>query len=442
VAIVQEGELITAAAGITNVSTGVEMTLDTVMLIGSIAKVFNATLVMQLVDAGSIELDQPVLRYLPDLRLKDPQALERITVKMLINHTSGIDSDIPVDYGHDEETIEKGIRRLAEREQLFSPGTELSYSNAATVVAGYLVQRLAGRSWYRLVRERIFEPLQLKHAATLPEEALLHRVSVGHFLTPTRDVVRTSTAFLPLSFSPCGTSLMMSARDLITFAVAHLRNGEGADGVRILSERSAQAMQETTVDNAAKRYPTVEGIGLGWMRYRNGVLHHSGGGPGIAASLYAIPETGFAVAVLTNAAHGLALINELLEPWLAEAGGVRPFGLEDVTVPKDPGGMEPGKYIGIYEDILIRYHISQTAAGLALAREPKAAFYDNISTQPTPPERLLPLGDQQFLLDSHSSDDSRLNAALRIVTFRNPDAHGRMQYLETGLHLYPRVRSV
>src|SRR5207248_3576195 len=96
-----DGEVTFVAAGVTNVTTRVELTPQTVMHIGSIAKLFNATVVMQLVDEGQIDLDGPVLRYLPDLRLKDSKALQEITVKMLLNHTSGIDGEGLPDYGHD-----------------------------------------------------------------------------------------------------------------------------------------------------------------------------------------------------------------------------------------------------------------------------------------------------------------------------------------------------
>src|SRR5262245_4083157 len=84
-AVFHRGQLIAAAAGVLNVNTGVEVTSDTVMHIGSIAKVFTATLIMQLVDEGHLELDERVVRYLPDFRLKDDEALDRITVQMLLN---------------------------------------------------------------------------------------------------------------------------------------------------------------------------------------------------------------------------------------------------------------------------------------------------------------------------------------------------------------------
>jgi CubicO group peptidase (beta-lactamase class C family) len=412
------------------------MTQDTVLLIGSITKIFNATLLMQLVDAGAIDLGAPVLRYLPDLRLKDPAALGRITVQMLLNHTSGIDGQMLPDHGHDEETIEKGIARFAGLGQIFAPGTEYSYCNAATVIAGYLAQRVSGRSWYRLVRERIFEPLQMQHAATLPEEALLHRASVGHYLNPVAGLTptRTSFAFLPMSFSPGGTTLMMSARDLLTFARAHIDRGLGPNAVRILSEQSARAMQRRTVVNRGKGYTNTD-IGIGWMLAADGMLQHSGGGPGIVAVLYAQPEREFAAAILTNAEHGLSVINEIMEPWLKELGSSQPLGCEAVARPAQEPELDFSRYVGVYENVSVRYFVAPAGRGLTLSSQAKFAPYESISTDATPPTRLISLGDEKFLLESA---DRRFEA-FRVFSFRNPDAAGRMRHLGNTERLFLRV---
>ena len=102
IAVFQNGQLERAAAGVVNVTTGVTMTPDTVLHIGSITKTLNATLVMQLVDEGRLELDAPLKRYLPDFALADQAAADAITVKMLINHTSGIDGELTPEAGHDQ----------------------------------------------------------------------------------------------------------------------------------------------------------------------------------------------------------------------------------------------------------------------------------------------------------------------------------------------------
>jgi CubicO group peptidase (beta-lactamase class C family) len=144
-AVFRAGQWEVAAAGVTNVTTGVDVTTETVMHIGSITKVLNATLVMQLVDEGQVELAAPLKRYLPDFQVADRDATELITVEMLLNHTSGIDGEFFPDAGPDAERIEDVIPRIARQGQIHPPGAELSYGNSGAVLAGYLAQRLLGK---------------------------------------------------------------------------------------------------------------------------------------------------------------------------------------------------------------------------------------------------------------------------------------------------------
>lgn len=438
VALLSGGTVSTAAAGTVNVATGVEFTPETITPIGSITKIFNATLVMQLVDEGLVDLNERVLRYLPDLKLQDEDALERITVGMLLNHTSGIDGDMLPEEGHDEETIEKGIARFSRLGQLFAPGAEFSYSNAATVIAGYMAQRIRRKSWYELVRERIFEPLQLEHAATLPEEALLHRAAVGHYLDSHEKLTRVLWAFLPLSFAPCGTTLMLSAEDLLTFARAHMSAGLGSNGCRILGEGSALAMQRIGVDNRGRGYTSADGMGIGWFVSESGLLNHGGGGPGIAAMLYVLPKKGFAAAILTNASHGARLINDLMEPWLRELDAGRPVGIMDVPVPLREFTENCNNYAGTYEDIFNRYRVTVEAGRLSISEQAKWASYNFRSTGETTPVPLLPLGEGRFLAED--VDDPYLaSSSHRLCVFRSPGRDGKLQYLGRSLRLFRRT---
>jgi CubicO group peptidase (beta-lactamase class C family) len=398
------------------------------MHIGSITKLFTTTLVMQLVEEGRLNLDDPVSKHLPELEIADREALQRISVRMLLNHTSGIDGELLPDRGHDEETIAQAIVRFRDLRQLFSPGAEVSYCNAGSVIAGALVQRLTATSWYSLIRTRIFEPLGMVHAATLPEEAILHRVAVGHYRNPEggSDLVRTSRAFLPLSFAPCGTTLMMSARDLLAFARVQLGGGSSS----ILSADGISAMRTITVSHEGKRYTYADGIGLGWMVFNNGLLHHSGGGPGIAAALYVNPVQGWAIAIMANAEYSVSVpfINDMVRSWVD-----KPYGEVDVRVPDAIGAVDVSRYVGVYEDILQRYIVAPTDDGeIQLCRELVFAPYENMSTTRSVPARLVALGEDSFLLESADID------AYRIFAFSRPDAGGRMQYVGNGLRLYRR----
>jgi CubicO group peptidase (beta-lactamase class C family) len=438
-----DGHLLTAVAGVANVSTAEPLTPETVMHLCSVTKVINATLVMQLVDEEKVDLDERVVRYLPDLKLRDRGALERITVKMLLNHTSGIDGEWLPDLGHDEETIEKTVGRFAQLGQIHPPGAEFSYCNAGTVIAGYLVQCLRGRSWYQVVRERIFEPLGMEHAATLPEEALLHRASVGHFLKPNSGSrstpVRSSRAFLSLGFAPAGATLMTSAGALIDFARAHMNGGRGANGVSILSADGARAMREITVDNQGKGYTYTDAMAIGWMVSGKG-LFHGGGGAGTIAVLYVYPERNSAAVMLTNAQHGIGLINETLQRWFGEIGSADPpVGFEKLQLPSEPIKLDPRRYVGVYENELMRYRVEQCSAGLRVSSAAKFVCDDGLPLEESVPANLLPMDPvpERFWIDSREEASELFNAH-RIFVFKNANGAGILQHLGHNGRLYRR----
>ena len=430
-AVFANGEIRTAAAGLTNVSSGVTMTPETVMHIGSITKIFNTTLLMQMVDEGLVDLDAPVSSYLPELRLADPDHLARITVGMLVNHTSGIDGEMVPEQGHDEEIIEKAIPRFADMGMIHEPGADTSYCNTATVIAGYLCQRIRERSWYDLVKERIFEPLGMEHAAVLPEDALLHRASVGHFTDPeTGEPVRTSFVFLPISFAPAGATAMMSASALVTFAAAHMADGTGPNGASILSPESARAMRAETARVRGEGAPIA--FGLGWMLSDGGFVSHGGGGPGILANLTAHPESNVAVAVMGNSSHSAGLTGELAGKWMEEAAGVAPP--EPVVRPIVDTEVDVARYAGRYENVAQIYEIVEMDGGIGVSLWAKFAFYDDTPMEPTPPIPLKPVGDDAF-----TYPDAEGNPTAAIMSFLDPRPDGRMTYLAQGARMVPRA---
>jgi CubicO group peptidase (beta-lactamase class C family) len=410
-----------------NSVTGDPVTPDTLMHIGSITKLLNAVLMMQLVDEGRIALEDPVLRYLPELRLRDREALPRITCGMLLNHTSGIDGDILPDHGPDQERIVDAITRCADLGQLHPPGGGPSYSNVATVIAGYLTQTLRGVSWYTLIKTRIYEPLGMQHAIADLIELPRFRHSVGDLTDPaTGKVVQTTRPFLPLSFAPCGTTLMMTATDLVTFARALLNGGTGPNGVRILSPASAARM----------RSPTAEAIqpagwrwGLGWMLLPGAVLSHSGGGPGVASVVYAHPDTGRVVALLTNCDRYDALKPAILDPILQSW-----TGLAAVNASESAAMFETWRYEGIYENNVMRVEVVAHEARLALRMVMKSRFYDNVSADGYPAVPLQFLGNDTFAAAAAMPGLPEVQ-----FQFVQPGVDGRMQMLASVLRVFRRA---
>jgi CubicO group peptidase (beta-lactamase class C family) len=423
-AVFRAGQWEIATTGVTNVTTGVDVTAESVMHIGSITKVLTATLVMQLVDEGRIELTTPLKRYLPDFRVADRDATKRITVEMLLNHTSGIDGEYFADFGPDAERIEDVIPRIARQGQIHAPGAELSYCNSGAVLAGYLAQRLLGTSWYTLIEERIFKPLELRHSVVQPADALLHRATVGHFLNKDGANIRTSFAFLNPGFAPAGTTAMLAATDLATFALAHVNDGVGANGHRLLSAASARRMQR---QSAAWRGVGGGGFGLGWMTFDKGILGHDGGGPGIVSWLYADPASKTVAAVLTNAAHGGPVLDEITAP-LYEAAGATPLAAEYDELEKQAtdSRVDPRPYVGQYESVALAFRVVPHQEGIALRVRGKVRFYETDTLEESPPVPLRPIRDGLF------------TTGQGFVTFLNPGADGRMQHLAARRRLYKR----
>src|SRR6478736_2647510 len=131
VAVLKDGEVIDGAAGVLSTATKVEATADSVFQIGSITKVWTATLVMQLVDEGMLDLDAPIRRYLPEFRLQDEGAAASITTRQLLSHQAGFEGDVFTDTGRGDDAIEKYVELIADLPQLFAPGELFSYNNAA-----------------------------------------------------------------------------------------------------------------------------------------------------------------------------------------------------------------------------------------------------------------------------------------------------------------------
>ena len=149
---------------------------------------------MQLVDEGLADLDAPVVEVLPELRLADPDVTKHVTLRHLLNHTSGIDGDVFTDTGRGDDCIERYVELLGEQTQNHPLGATWSYCNAGFSVLGRVIEKLTGKTWDEALRERLFTPLQMEHAITLPEEALLHAAAVGHVTQDGAEVGRAGLA--------------------------------------------------------------------------------------------------------------------------------------------------------------------------------------------------------------------------------------------------------
>ncbi|HEY6496690.1 MAG TPA: serine hydrolase [Trebonia sp.] len=334
-------EVIEAAYGYANVPAGIEATTDTLFQIGSMSKVWTATLAMQLVDEGKLDLDAPVADVLPELRLADPEVAKTVTMRHLLNHTSGIDGDVFTDTGRGDDCVERYVALLAEQKQNHPMGATWSYCNAGFVLAGRVIEKLTGLTWDAALRKRIYAPLGLGHTVTLPEEALLFRAAAGH-VDAANGPVLAPVWGLPRSLGPAGL-ICSTPADVLAFARMHLSDGLAQDGTRVLSAQSTRAMTELEAELPDK-YSLGDSWGIGWIRFgwdSRRLVGHDGNTIGQSAFLRILPDpgnagAGLAVTLLTNGGHARDMYVELYREIFAELAGVEmPPPIEPPAAPAD-----------------------------------------------------------------------------------------------------------
>ncbi|GAA0419066.1 hypothetical protein Acor_28700 [Acrocarpospora corrugata] len=225
VAILTQGQVLTAAGGVLSRATGVEATTDSVFQIGSITKLWTSALVMQLVDDGLVDLDAPLRAYLPEFTVGDAAASATITTRQLLCHVAGFEGDIFTDTGRGADAVEKYLASIHDIPQLFEPGAVFSYNNTGFVVLGRLVEVLRGQPFDEVLVERLAVPLGLTHVSPSPYEAILHRAAVGHLPGEGGAMAPAPTWALARSNAPAGSMLAMTARDLLGFVAMHLAGG-------------------------------------------------------------------------------------------------------------------------------------------------------------------------------------------------------------------------
>jgi CubicO group peptidase (beta-lactamase class C family) len=351
-----DGQEILAAAGELNTATKVSVTADSLFQVGSITKIWTATMIMQLVDEAQLSLDTTVAEVLPGARLGAGDVSGQVTVRHLLTHTSGIDGDIFTDTGRGDDCVERYVGLLAETPLVFTPGAAYSYCNSGFVVLGRIIEILDGQSWDESLRERLVGPLGITRTVTLPEEAILHRAAVGHRRCGTPVDVWN----LPRGIGPAGL-ITATAGDLLAFARLHLDRGVTAEGKRVISEASVAAMQlagavvpEFSVPGAA--------VGLGWRLSRWGdrtIIGHDGDTIGQSAYLRIDPEAGVAVCLLTNAAESETLYRRVFnEVFGSLTGATMPEPPRPAAAPPDGAAPDPGLHAGHYERASRQFDVS------------------------------------------------------------------------------------
>jgi len=256
-----DGKTWSGASGTTDLRRKHAMTPEDILRVGSTTKTFTAVIVLKLVEEGELKLDDQLTKWYPDF----PNA-EKITIRQLLNHTSGIPeyipkilmkSILPSTRWQPEEIV-----KIAQAEKpLFAPGSAFSYSNANYVLLGLIAEKITGKSAVELLHERIIDPLGLEHTFFIPYEQAPERLvpswdrDMSHF-PGMLDITVKNTSWASGAYT--SGALASNANDLAGF-YENLFDG------RLLSPTMMQAMTDY-IEAPNPGFSEQTGYGLGLMQ--------------------------------------------------------------------------------------------------------------------------------------------------------------------------------
>ena len=306
VLVARQGRVLFAAArGLADRERGTAITLDTRFRMGSMNKMFTGTAVLQLAQAGKLALDTPIGRYITDYPNKD--VATKVTVHHLLTHTGGTGDIFGPEFDRHRlelRSLNDYVTLYGRRDLMFEPGAKWQYSNYGFLLAGVLVERVSGRSYYDYVRDHIFKPAGMTSTGSEPEDQAVPNRALGYTRGPAGVVPNTDT--LPYRGTSAGGGYT-TVGDLLRFTAA-------LTGHTLLDAEHTRMLTTGKVDT---------GRG-GGDRYAYGFAEvtengrrsfgHGGGAPGMNGGLRIFPDSGYVVTALVNADSGASRLVQ----WVSE----------------------------------------------------------------------------------------------------------------------------
>jgi CubicO group peptidase (beta-lactamase class C family) len=268
-------------------------TLDTKFRMGSMNKMFTATAVLQLVQAGKVRLDAPLGIYLTDYPNRD--VATKVTVHHLLTHTGGTGDIFGPEFdAHrlDLKTLGDYVKLYGARGFEFEPGSKWEYSNYGFLLLGVIVEKASGQTYYDYVRDHIFKPAGMSGSGSDPEDVAVPGRAIGYMQEKGAWVPNTGT--LPYRGTSAGGGYT-TVRDLLRFATA-------LTGHSLLDATHTALLTTGKVET-----PRGGRYAYGFEDTIDGGVRsfgHSGGAPGMNGELQIFPESGYVVAALANTGSG------------------------------------------------------------------------------------------------------------------------------------------
>jgi CubicO group peptidase (beta-lactamase class C family) len=349
----EKGVVFKKGYGSANFEWQVPNTPDTKFRIGSITKQFTSMLILQLVAEGKLQLDDTLTKHLPDYR-KDTG--DRVTLTHLLNHTSGIPSytslpDFMPHQSRDPYTVAAFVKKFASGDLEFEPGTKFAYNNSGYYLLGAIIEKVTGKPYAQVLRERILDPLGMKNTGYDVSATVLPKRASGYELKPEGYV---NADYLDMTLPYAAGSMYSTVEDLYLWDRALY-------GDALLPAPLKQQLFK----------PGLRDYGFGWfvgpLKLADGVtqlptVSHGGGINGFSTLLIRVPERKELVILLDNTARGDKL-HGLAVGVLSILHGIA------VPLPKQ----------GIGDVVLSTVHKTSVAEALTLYRTlkaTKAAEYD------------------------------------------------------------------
>jgi D-alanyl-D-alanine carboxypeptidase len=272
------------AVGLSNREARTPNALDTQFRNGSMNKMFTATAVMQLVEAGKLSLDDTVGKVMADYPNAD--VAKKVTIRHLLGHTGGTGDFFGPLFTKNRLTLKTHadyVAMFGTRAPVHEPGAEFRYSNYGMLLLGAIIERVSGMSYFDYVRTKVFAPAGMTSTGSLPESELVPNRSTGYMRRQDAWIPNTDT--LPWSGSAAGGGYS-TVGDFFRFADA-LQSGK-------LVSKAALAQMIT---------PGLGQYGFGMSISGSGAMRsfgHSGGAPGQNGDLRVFPESGYVIVALSN----------------------------------------------------------------------------------------------------------------------------------------------
>lgn len=399
VALARGENLICGAGGMANIATGQEATVDTLFQARSVSKMYTATLAMHLVDRGLLQLEAPIVDVIPELRDRANPAIGEITLRHLLEHTSGVDGDFFLDTGRNPDALQIVVDRSGDLDQLFPPGTLCSYSNTGIMWAGRACEVATGLHWDEALRQLILHPMGLGHSHCQHEDILRFRSAIGHVVQDGRLTPVTRWGVYR-SIWPAG-GVCATAGDVARFGRLHLASGRSSAATELISQQTVDTMQRLAAISAN---PTDEGAqrGLGWVLYGDAprMIGHNGGANDNGAFLRVFPDDDVSIAIMTNGGHANRFADEMLAR-LRESVGLAEPRRDQLAAPGTSAPAGPDAVAGRYRRHGLELDVAADAGGgLSATRSMTETLADILHYPPPLSSGLSPVDGAPGLYDA------------------------------------------